>query len=579
MNNLKIKRGDNKMPKPISGNLFFPLLFFIVLILMSINCTSEQEKMTQEFQQFLTSYEDQVIPLTRESNLAYFMATTSGEDSLYKKLENLEIELSKIYANKADFEILKRIKKSNTIQDPQLKRQLDIIYNRYLEKQIDEEILEEIISMQTALEKKYSMFRSEFDGRKYTDNEIENILATSRNSRTLEKAWKASKQIGMEVVADVIKLVDLRNSAAKELGFDNYHSMQLLVNDQDPAQIDALFYELDSLTRDSFIQLKSDVDRFLSRRYRRRTSALMPWHYQNRFFQEAPKIYNVDLDQFFRTRDIVELTRKYFTSLGLPIDDLIAKSDLYEREGKYQHAYCTDIDRKGDVRVVCNVQPNQRWMNTMLHEYGHAVYDKFNDRDLPWTLRQPAHTFTTEAIAMLMGNFASNPNWIGELLEISGSRMNRVAADCESSLRLETLVFSRWAQVMYRFEREMYANPDQDLNKLWWDLVEEYQMIKRPAGWNNPDWAAKIHVALYPAYYHNYLMGNILASQFYFYIGREVLKSENITQQTFYNRKEVGQYFIEKVFKPGSLYHWNDMITQATGEKLTAKYYALQFLE
>jgi len=180
---------------------------------------------------------------------------------------------------------------------------------------------------------------------------------------------------------------------------------------------------------------------------------------------------------------------------------------------------------------------------------------------------------------MLMGNFASNPYWIGEILEIPRSRINRVAEDCLKTLRLETLVFSRWAQVMYRFERAMYANPDQDLNKLWWDLVEKYQMINRPAGRNYPDWAAKIHVALYPAYYHNYLMGNILSSQLYYYIGKEVLKSEDITEQTFYDKKEVGTYLVEKVFKPGALYHWNDMIANATHEKLTAKYYALQFVQ
>jgi peptidyl-dipeptidase A len=567
------------MKKDLSRFIFLPVLLLLLSIQLSLNCSSEQEKMTHEFQQFLKSHEDRVIPLTKESNLAYFMATTSGEDTLYDELKNLEIKLTKILANKADFEKLSKIKKSNAIQDPQLKRQLEIIYNTYLEKQLNVEILEEIISMQTDIEKRYSTFRSEFDGKKYTDNEIEDILVSNRNSRTLEKAWTASKQIGMEVVAEVLKLVELRNMAAKELAFENYHTMQLVINDQDPQEIDALFNELDSLTRDSFIQLKSDIDRYLGRRFRRRASSLMPWHYQNRFFQEAPKIYNVDLDQFFRSSDVVDLTRKYFASLGLPIDDLIAKSDLYEREGKYQHAYCTDIDRKGDVRVVCNVRPNQRWMNTMLHEYGHAVYDKFNDRNLPWTLRRPAHTFTTEAIAMLMGNFASNPYWIGEILDISNSRMNRVAEDCIKSLRLETLVFSRWAQVMYRFEREMYANPDQDLNKLWWDLVEQYQMIKRPPDRNHPDWAAKIHVALYPAYYHNYLMGNILASQVYYHIGKEVLKSNNITEQTFYGRKEVGNYLIEKIFKPGALYHWNDMIVNATNEKLTAKYYALQFIE
>ena len=52
--------------------------------------------------------------------------------------------------------------------------------------------------------------------------------------------------------------------------------------------------------------------------------------------------------------------------------------------------------------------------------------------------------------------------------------------------RNQLLIFSRWCQVMLRFEKAMYENPDQDLNKLWWDLVEKYQLVKRPDGPQRP---------------------------------------------------------------------------------------------
>jgi len=35
----------------------------------------------------------------------------------------------------------------------------------------------------------------------------------------------------------------------------------------------------------------------------------------------------------------------------------------------------------------------------------------------------------------------------------------------------------------------------------------------------------------------------------------------------------------KNIFAPGMTYKWNDMIERATGERLTAKYYALQFVE
>ncbi len=82
------------------------------------------------------------------------------------------------------------------------------------------------------------------------------------------------------------------------------------------------------------------------------------------------------LINILKVKNIAKLQKDYFNGIKLNIDDLIENSDLYEKEGKYQHAYCTDIDRAGDVRVLCNIKENQRWMGTMLHEFGHAVYDK-----------------------------------------------------------------------------------------------------------------------------------------------------------------------------------------------------------
>ncbi|HFE65555.1 MAG TPA: peptidase M3 [Caldithrix sp.] len=535
--------------------------------------------MTNELRQFIQDFEKKVVPLSRELNLAYFKATTTGKKEYYQQWETDELKMSKILSDKSDFAKLKKFKESGLISDPILQRELTVLYNKYLEKQIDPQKLEEMIRRQTAIEKKYSTFRAKLNGKELTDNDIELILKTETNSEKLKNAWLASKQIGAVVADSVLQLVKMRNEAARELGFANYHAMKLNLSEQDPEQIGKLFDELDSLTANAFAGLKDEIDNYLARKYRIKKSELMPWHYQNRFFQEAPKIYQVDLDEFYKDKDLVEIVRNYYAGIGLPIDEVIEQSDLFERKGKYQHAYSTDIDREGDVRVVCNVKPNYNWMNTLLHEFGHSVYDKYSDRNLPWVLREPAHTFTTEAIAMMFGRFAANPDWLTGVAGVPRNTVEKVADACRKSQRLDQLVFSRWAQVMYRFEKSMYQNPDQDLNTLWWQLVEKYQLLKKPAGRNQADWAAKIHVALYPAYYHNYLMGELLASQLYYYITNNVLQGDSPAVRSFANQKAVGRYLAEKIFMPGKRYYWDDMIEKATGEKLTAKYYAQQFVD
>jgi peptidyl-dipeptidase A len=103
-------------------------------------------------------------------------------------------------------------------------------------------------------------------------------------------------------------------------------------------------------------------------------------------------------------------------------------------------------------------------------------------------------------------------------------------------------------------------------------------MVKKPEGRNQPDWASKIHIATSPCYYHNYLLGELLASQLNHYVAATVLKSDNF-RQSYYGNAEVGKFLTDKVFMPGSRWYWNDMIEKATGEKLTAKYYADQFVK
>jgi peptidyl-dipeptidase A len=555
------------------------LLFILFFILFFNGCTAPEDKMTQEFNKFITNFESKAAPAYKNYAQAYFTATISGKTEDYDNSSNLQIKYNKIYSNKEDFALLKKIKESNLIKDKLLNRQLDVLYRAYSKYQVDEAKLEAIIKLGTEIENRFSTFRAEVGGKKLTDNQIEESLKSSTDSKSLEETWLASKKIGKVVADDIIKLVKMRNETARELGYSNYHEMSLKLAEQDPNDIDRIFDDLYERTKIVFSQVKNQMDDFLAKRYRISKDELMPWHYQNRFFQEAPKIYSVDLDSYYKDKDIVELTRSYYKGIGLQIDDMIAKSDLFEKEGKYQHAYCTDIDRLGDVRVVCNVKPNYNWMGTMLHEYGHAVYSKNIDKNLPWILREEAHTFTTEAIAMLFGRFASNPQWLTDVVGISQTEKEKIANASFNSLRLEQLVFSRWAQVVYRFEKSMYENPDQDLNKLWWDLVEKYQLLKRPENRNEPDWASKIHIALYPAYYHNYMLGELLASQLSFYINKNLLGSNDPMNQSFNGKIEVGKYLKDQIFTEGNMLYWNGLIEKATGEKLTAKYFAQQFIK
>lgn len=576
--------------KSVNYKVVLVFLFIIAFSFYACNKTKQEPKetlnqeeitkMEQEFKNFAKPLEKEVAKAYTASALAYWTASNTGKSEDFDKSSEMEIQLDHIFANKDTFAKIKKFKESGLIQDEVLSRDLELMYLAFLGKQIDTAKLAQMTKMQSDISKKFQNYRAMVDGKKLSDNDVEHLLKTSKDSKILEKTWKAHKSIGPLVAQDIIKLVKLRNAAAKELGFNNFHEMSLKLNEQDPEEISKIFDELDNLTRKDFEQLKEEIDDSIAIQCKIKPKELMPWHYQNRYFQEAPKIYSFDIDKYYHGKDLVKLVKKYYTSLDMPIDSMVAKSDLFGRKGKNQHAYCIDIDRDTkDIRVLANVVDNYDWMNTLLHEFGHAVYFKYQGEDLPWFVKTPAQIFTTEAVAMHFGRFATNAQWMQDMLGLSNKEKENIEDFTSKKLRLEQLVFSRWAQVMYRFEKSLYENPDQDLNKLWWDLKEKYQLLKKPAERNEPDWATKIHIVDSPCYYHNYLLGELLASQLYHYAKTHVLNLPDSKLCSFYNQLEIGKFFIDKVFKPGALYKWNDMIERATGEKLTPKYYALQFVK
>ncbi len=352
--------------------------------------------------------------------------------------------------------------------------------------------------------------------------------------------------------------------------------MQLHLNEQSQEQVLKLFDELDALTREPFRKLKLEIDAKLADQSGVAAADVRPWHYHDPFFQESPAIFAADFDSVYAKADILKLCRKFYAGIGLPIDDVIARSDLYEKPGKSPHAFCTDIDREGDVRVLANIVPNEYWMGTMLHELGHSVYSSRNiPRGVPYVLRSEAHILTTEGIAMLFERFSKDADW---LLAMGVHVPDPAAFDKAGAKmqRAKLLVFSRWCQVMFRFEKALYDNPDQDLNTLWWDLVERYQMVHRPEGRNAPDYASKIHIVSAPAYYHNYLMGQLFADQVLHAIARDVLNGVDPAKANFVGKTAVGDFLKARIFAPGRSLDWNGLTRHATGEDLNAKAFAAE---
>jgi peptidyl-dipeptidase A len=516
---------------------------------------------------FVSQLEERVAPAERTFKEAWWRLATTGSAEARDELVSAGMEYNRLFADHEEYERVRGwCEERDRLESSLLRRQVEVVSRIFAAHGGDEATLQRIQELEAEANALYGNHRGTVNGREVGENEVREILRTSSDESLRREAWEASKTIGRQVEGTVRELARLRNRLAREQGYPDHYRRSLDLQEIDPLELDGIMSHLEAATDAPFASFKRDLDTSLESAFS--VEALMPWHFFDPFFQDPPEDPSLDVDRFFRGGNLETLTRETYDELGLEVRDVLSKSDLRARAGKNQHAFCISIGREYpyDVRVLANVKPDAYWMDTLLHEFGHAAYDKHINPSLPYFLRTVAHTCTTEAIALMMGTLSEEPGWLSQVAGVPPGGLD--AAKLAARRRAARLVFVRWALVMFHFERALYADPErEDLNDLWWDLVERLQLVKRPPGRDEPDWAAKIHIAVAPVYYHNYVLGHLIAAQLRHHL------EERVTGGPFFASEVAGRYLQEAIFGPGARNDWKDTVLAATGERLDPGYF------
>jgi peptidyl-dipeptidase A len=532
-----------------------------------MNAPEERERALSDFIGRLTA---EVEPLQLRHNLAYWQASVASDPAAEDEAVRLDTAIRTVFSRREAYGFLEGLLGAGGVADPRLARQLVLLRDAHRAHQIEPAMIERQVRLEKRLEGRFNAYRAELDGARVTDNDLRGVLVASDDPAACRRAWEATKQVGVEVAPELLELVRLRNESARALGFPNYYSMRLELDELDEAELFALLDDLERGTAPLFAAYKRGLDARLAVRFRVAPGELRPWHYGDPFFQEAP-LGGLDLDRYFAARPLEELLADSFAAIGLDVRDLLARADLYERPGKSQHAFCMCVDRGEDIRVLCNLRPTEFWMSTLLHEFGHAVYDRHVDAALPFFLREPAHILTTEASAMLFGRLTKDAAWLERHARVAPDEARAVAAACARAARDRLLVQTRWMLVMCHMERALYRDPEQDLDGLWWDLVERFQSLRRPDGRHAPDWASKVHFSTAPVYYHNYMLGEMMASQLQAALRAALAADGDGVDARYVSSPRVGRFLVERLYRDGRTLDWRGTLRRATGGALGAE--------
>jgi peptidyl-dipeptidase A len=519
----------------------------------------------QQVKKFLEEVTEGIRPLEVAYNRAYWDAAVTGKEEDNQRQAETHRAFMRFWGDPSLAEGASAFTQANGL-DPITARQLRLVFLSSSRYQQDEATLGEIIRLEAEVRQEFYQHRARMDGRTLSDNEVDDLLKNTRDSDEARAVWESSKEIGRLVSDRIRQLARLRNAAARANGFRDHFQRWLELNEIPEATLLDLFGRLDQASQAPYRGLKAQIDRVRAERFGVAGEALRPWHYGDRFFQDPPSdLDDVDRDAPFAEKDPRDLTRRTYEGLGMDVQPILDRSDLYERPGKNQHAFCMDIDRAGDIRTLDNLRPDYNWNETLLHELGHGVYWQYIDPSLPWLVRDVSHILTTEAIALLMGSQVNDPRWLTEIAGVDPADPARLTESARQRTRATRLIFTRWCLVVTNFERALYADPEGDLDTVFWDLVERYQEIHRPDARVAPDWAAKIHIATDPVYYQNYELGYLITAQIEDRIRREY--------GGLVGRPEAGRWLIDHVFRPGATQEWTAHVQTATGEALNPDYF------
>jgi len=422
---------------------------------------------------------------------------------------------------------------------------------------------------------------------KISVNDIDDRLVNSTNMVERLAVWTASKESGVTLKDGLVKLRDLRNRVATEMGFSSYFGLRAAWFDMSVPEMKQLTDDLCRQTRPLYEQLHCWAKHRLAERYGQPVpKGPIPAHWlPNRWSQEWPNLVaSIDLDPLVKDRKpewLVQRAVAYGESLGLPKVPRVfwEKSDLYAlppdaKRKKNTHASAWHMDLEQSVRSLMSVKPDFTWFTTTHHELGHVFYALSYARpEIPMVLREGASPAMHEAMAEALATPAAQLPYLREVGLVPAD-MQFDETQWLLNSALSDVVFIPWAAgVMAAWEREFYEDKlsaDQ-LNARWWKHVLDYQGIVPPSPRDESfcDAATKTHINDNPAEYYKYAIAFAIKYQLHMHIAKKILKQDPRNCRTFANQ-EVGA-FLHSIMKHGATRDWRELIREVTGEPPNGK--------
>jgi peptidyl-dipeptidase A len=435
------------------------------------------------------------------------------------------------------------------------------------------------------------------EGDCYDLEAFEAVIDNSRDPDELLKAWEGWRNIGKPMKDMYLRMVEIGNLGAKDLGYegltDLWFSQYDMPADDFLAETDRVWDELKPL----YDALHCHVRNELSEHYGEAVvskAGSMPAHVLgNMWGQSWANIYdlvytpdnpsadtNIDLTKILEEKDIgeiemVEIAENFFLSLGFePLPKTFWERSLFIKPQDHNvvcHASAWDLDSDAnDLRVKMCIERNAEDFSTIHHELGHIFYYQAYSQQ-PSIFQRGANDGFHEAVGDLL-TLSITPDYYHKIGMITEAEAINAKSDPISLLMqqaLDGVVSVPWTLMLDKWRAGVFSGEtsEAELNNSWWELREYYQGIEAPRERDADafDPGAKYHIPGNTPYTRYYL-AKILQYQFHESLCNQIGFEGPLHECSIYNNELAGEQ-LRAMLSLGQSQEWQVALEALTGTR------------
>ena len=571
------------------------LFILVITIFITVSCSTNDSKVKtiSDVESFLEKVEQEDKTLGPVISSAYWISS----NFITYDSQKIVADFGKRYSLMS----VERANEAATFDDLDLpedmRRKLDLIKGGFvMPAPLDDALAGELANIESELGAMYGSGEHCFSENDCYDLEaFEKIIDSSRNPDELLKAWTGWREIGKPMKDKYLRMVEIGELGAKDLGYDGLTDLWFSKYDMPAedflADTDRVWEEVKPL----YDALQCHVRDKLNGEYGNDVvpaEGMLPAHILGNMwgqswaniydivFEENPNTESIDLTSIIQERDLteiemVEIAEDFFLSLGFePLPNTFWERSLFVKPQDRNvvcHASAWDLDpATKDIRIKMCIEKNAEDFVTIHHELGHIFYyQAYND--LPSVYRSGANDGFHEAVGDLLA-LSITPDYLTQIGFVTEEKAEAAEQDPIALLMkqaLDGVVSLPWTLMLDKWRSGVFTGEitKDNLNSSWWELREKYQGIASPMerGEEYFDPGAKYHIPGNTPYTRYYL-AKIMQYQFHEALCNEMGFKGPLHECSIYNNPEAGVK-IRDMLAMGQSKPWQDAFEALTGER------------